>query len=75
MGLRKEKTMEDKKETLEFGWKYNEPWRRLIINKSPDSDRYIIQVYEHEWDDEGNLTRRDLVINAVVESLDILYKD
>tara|TARA_R100000278_G_scaffold119501_2_gene100979 strand:- start:139 stop:366 length:228 start_codon:yes stop_codon:yes gene_type:complete len=75
MGLRKEKTMENKKETLEFGWKYNEPWRKLIINKSPDSDRYIIQVYEHEWDGDGHLTRRDLVINAVVESLDILYKD
>lgn len=75
MGLRKEKTMEDKKETLEFGWKYNEPWRKVIINKIPDSDRYTIQVYEHEWDELKRLKRRDLIINSIVESIDILYKD
>ena len=65
----------EEQQTIEFGWKYEEPWRRLIINKSPDSDRYILQIYEHEWDDKGNLTRRDLIINSVVESVDILYKD
>ena len=67
--------MEDKKETLEFGWKYNEPWRKVIINKIPDSDRYTIQVYEHEWDELKRLKRRDLIINSIVESIDILYKD
>ena len=67
--------MENKKEPLEFGWKYNEPWRKVIINKTPDSDRYIIQVYEHEWDGLKRLKRRDLIINSVVESIDILYKD
>lgn len=67
--------MENKKEPLEFGWKYNEPWRKVIINKTPDSDRYIIQVYEHEWDELKRLKRRDLIVNSVVESIDILYKD
>lgn len=67
--------MENKKEPLEFGWKYDELWRKVIINKTPDGNNFYLQVYEYEWDKSKELKRRDLIINAVVESIDILHKD
>ena len=66
--------MENKKEPLEFGWKHNEPWRKVIINKTPDSDKYFLQVYDYHFDDKKNLVKKDLIINSVVESIDILHK-
>ena len=79
MGGRKEKQgMTTKKETLEFGWKLNEPYRKVIINRAHDSDDFYLQVFEYEWMEVQGRTevkRRDLIINAVVESVDILYQD
>jgi hypothetical protein len=44
---------------LEF-WKYNEPWRKVIINKTPDSDKYFLQVYDYHFDDKKNLVKKIL---------------